>query len=185
MSGDVERLAAHIDRFNAFEADKNAASLLGTSWHGMATPFEDIANGFKARDVLTAQIGPDATQQLIHVPLDAIPALNRHVDAARQLHHTLQDRDDLLDNRSVDLMIGMRSNEIKMMTQALALIGQWNVSHLQVPIREIAEIAKLRLRAHEVGQALDSSPLKCAAGDLGNSVADIDRAFAALEPSAQ
>jgi hypothetical protein len=82
--------------------------------------------------VLTAQIGPDATQQLIHVPLDAIPALNRHVDAARQLHHTLQDRDDLVDNRSVDLLIGMRSNEIRMMTQALALIAQWNLPLLRL-----------------------------------------------------
>jgi len=93
----VTCVAAHIDTLNVFEADKEAATRLGASWHGIDTPFEEIANGLRARQVLTDQIGPDATQRLIRVPCEAVRALNQHVDAARQLHHALQDLDDLVD----------------------------------------------------------------------------------------
>jgi very-short-patch-repair endonuclease len=177
MRGDVERLAAHIDALDRFENDKDAATLFGTSWRGIATPFDEIANGLKAREILRNQIGADATQCLS----DTVQAINRHVDAARQLHHAIQDFDDLVDNRSVDLAINLRSNEITVMAEALTLIGQWNRSFSHATIHEILKAAKLKLRFFQLRRAIDASPLKCAAEDLGASIAKIECALAALD----
>jgi hypothetical protein len=157
-NGDVERLAAHIDALNALETDQKAARLLGASWHGIASAFDEIANGIRARKILAEKVGLETLQMLIGVPLAVVPTLNLHAAAAKELHHALREFDSLVDDRSIDLMQDMRANEIKTMRQVLTLVDQWNLPEPTIPIRDVAEVAKHKLRARQLGQALAGAP---------------------------
>jgi very-short-patch-repair endonuclease len=179
-SGDVERLAAHLDALKAFETDQAAAGLLGASWHGLTTAFDEIGNGIKVRKILAETIGLATLLKLIGVSLASVPALNLHAAAGKELHNALRDFDDLVDDRPIRLMLDMRAREIQTMKRVLGLVGQWSLPDVKLSIREIAQVAKLQLRARELAIALAGSRLRHAAEDLGKSIADIDRAVEAL-----
>ena len=57
VADNLDRLAEHVRALNTFEKDNAAAGLLGSSWLGVSTPFEQIGAGLKLRELFLNRIG--------------------------------------------------------------------------------------------------------------------------------
>ena len=144
---DLAALASHVDAIDAFEADDGAERLLGTSWLGLDTKFDLIDYGIKVRRYLTEQVGRDLMLRLLQIPQESVRHLHGFEASATNLRKIISARASRLDDRSVDLTIAMLDNEIELMRRILAIDEQAALAAFDLPVRELAEIAKLERRS--------------------------------------
>jgi hypothetical protein len=178
---ELTRLAAHVSSIYAFEDDGAAADLLGASWDGLDTKFDQIAFGIKARQYFVEQIGPDLTRRLIGISPDGVRSLHQFEGAANSTRKAVAKLGNQFDNRSIDLTIGMLADEIATMQGVLAVDPDGSLSELTVPVRELAEIATLYKDRDRLQKIVDRSPLKYAAEELSRMPGGIDDAFASID----
>ncbi len=178
---ELTRLAAHVSAIYAFEDDGAAAKLLGASWDGLNTKFDQIAFGIKARQYFVEQIGPDLTRRLIQIDPDGVRNLHRFEEAANSTRKVFSKLGSRLDGRSIDLTIGMLADEIATMQGVLAVDPEGSLSELPVPLRELAEIATLYKERDRLQKIVDGSPLKYAVEELSRMPGGIDDAFASID----
>ena len=178
---ELTRLAAHVSSIYAFEDDGAAADLLGASWDGLNTKFDQIAFGIKARQYFVEQIGPDLTRRLIEISPEGVRNLHQFEGAANSARKTVAKLGRRLDDRSIDLTIGMLADEIATMQCVLAVDPEGSLSELTAPVRELAEIAALYKEPRPSPENLDGSPLKYAVEELSRMPGGIDDAFASID----
>jgi very-short-patch-repair endonuclease len=178
---ELVELAAHVNSIHEFEDDKAAAELLGTSWDGVDTKFDQIAFGIKARQYFVEQIGPDLMRRLIQINPDGVRRLHRFEEAANAARRTVAKLGGRLDDRSIDLTIGMLADEIATMQKVLAVDPEGSLSGLATPVRELAEIAALYKDRDRLQKIMDGSPLKYAVEELSRMPGGIDDAFASID----
>jgi hypothetical protein len=70
---DLVWLAAHVRAVRTFEEDDAAAGILGASWEGLSTPFDEIGAGIKLRELFLNRIGElphgaEVAKRLINLP---------------------------------------------------------------------------------------------------------------------
>jgi very-short-patch-repair endonuclease len=178
---DLTKLAEHVSSLYEFDDDAAAADLLGASWIGFDTKFDQIAFGIKARQYFVEQIGHDLTRRLIGISPDGVRKLHAYEGAANELRRTIVRLGNRLDERSIDLTIDMLTDEISTMQEVLAADPDGSLAELNVPVRELAKIATLKASRDKIQKVLDTSPLKYAVEELSKSQNSIDDAFASLE----
>jgi very-short-patch-repair endonuclease len=178
---DLAALANHVDAIDAFEADDNAERLLATSWLGLDTKFDLIDFGIRVRRYLTEQVGRDLMQRLLQVPQDSVRRLHNFEAPATSLRKIISAQAARLDDRSVDLTIVMLDNEIQLMRQIVAVEEVGALAGLEIPVRQLVEIAKLELDRGRVRAILDTSPLKVAVEHFAGIQGGVAKAFAALD----
>jgi very-short-patch-repair endonuclease len=178
---ELVKLAAHVNSIYEFEDDEAAEELLGTSWNGVDTKFDRIAFGIKARQYFVEQIGPDLTRRLIEISPDGVRNLHQFERAANAARKTVSRLGGRLNDRSIDLTIGMLADEIATMQSVLAVDPEGSLSELTAPVRELAEIAALYKDRDRLQKIVDGSPLKYAAEELSRMPGGIDDAFASID----
>ena len=178
---DLAALAGHVDAIDAFEADDGGSRLLGTSWIGLDTKFDLIDYGIKARRYLTDQVGRDLMLRLLQIPQEALRHLHAFEAPATNLRKIISARAPRLDGRSVDLTMDMLDDEIAAMRRVATVDAHGALASFEIPLRELAEIAKLELDRARMQRILTDSSLKHALEYFASSADGVDRAFAAIE----
>ena len=178
---ELTQLATHVSAIYEFEDDEAAANLLGASWDGLDTKFDQIAFGIKAREYFVEQIGQDLTLRLIHINPDGVRRLHLFEEAANAVRKTIAKHGNRLDDRSIDLTVGMLTDEIATMQSVLTVDLEGSFSGLDVPVRKLAEIAAHYENRDRLQKILDASPLKYAVEELSRTPNGIDDAFAAID----
>ena len=177
---DLAALANHVDAIDAFEADDDAERLLGPSWLGLETKFDLIDFGIRVRRYLTEQVGHDLMLRLLQIPPEMVLHLHKFEAAATNLRKIIA-RAARLDDRSVDLTMGMLDDEIQLMQRVVALEEVDALAGFEIPVRELVEIAKLELDRGRIRAILDTSPLKVAVEHFAGIRDGVAKAFAALD----
>ena len=178
---DLAALAIHVDAIDAFEAGESAERLLATSWLGLDTKFDLIDFGIRVRRYLTEQVGRDLMLRLLQVPQESVRRLHNFEAPATNLRKIISARAARLDDRSVDLTIDMLDNEIQLMRRVVAVEEVGALAGFEIPLRELAEIAKLELDRGRIRAILDTSPLKVAVEHFAGIRDGVAKAFAALD----
>jgi very-short-patch-repair endonuclease len=181
ISGAAKPARELVSSIYAFEDDGAAADLLGTSWDGLDTKFDQIAFGIKARRYFVEQIGPDLTRRLIGISPDGVRNLHQFEGAANSARKTVAKLGSRLDGRSIDLTIGMLADELATMQGVLAVDPEGSLGELTAPVRELAEIATLCKDRDRLQKIIDGSPLKYAVDELSRMEGGIDDAFASID----
>jgi very-short-patch-repair endonuclease len=178
---DLAALANHVDAIDAFDTDESAERLLVTSWLGLDTNFDLIDFGIRVRRYLTEQVGRDLMLRLLQVPQEGLRRLHSFEEPATNLRKIVSARGSRLDDRSVDLTLDMLDNEIQLMRRVVAIDEVAALAEFQMPICELAKIAKLELDRGKIGAILDTSPFKAAIDRFTGIRDGVTKAFAALD----
>lgn len=174
-------LAAHVESIYEFDDDETAAKLLGASWEGFDTKFDQIAFGIKARQYFVEQIGQELTLRLIEFSPDRVRRLHLFEEAANAVRKTIAKVGSRFNDRSIDLTIDMLTEEIASMQCVLDADPEGVLCSFDLSVRELAEIAALHKERDRLQKLLNSSPLKYAAEGLSRGPCGIDDAFASID----
>jgi hypothetical protein len=98
---DLLALADHVDSLDQFDADAEAERLLGQSWDGFDTKFDQISFGIRARQYFAEQLGNEPTAKLIQIPTEAVRQLHQYEVDATGLRRTIARVENRLDDRSL------------------------------------------------------------------------------------
>jgi hypothetical protein len=119
--------------------------------------------------------------RLLQIPQEALPHLHAFEAPATNLRKIISARAPRLDGRSVDLTQNMLDDEIAAMRRVATVDAHGALASFEIPLRELAEIAKLELDRARMQRILTDSPLKHALEYFASSADGVDRAFAAIE----
>lgn len=174
-------LAAHVESIYDFDNDETAANLLGASWEGFDTKFDQIAFGIKARQLFVEQIGQELTRRLIEISPEGVRRLHLFEEAANTVRKAIAKVGSRLDDRSIDLTLDMLADEIATMQRVVDADPDGALDKIELPVRELGEIAALHKERDRIQKLLDASPLKYAAEELSRGPGGIDDAMASID----
>jgi hypothetical protein len=105
-AANLQRLALHVRNLREFESDGTALPVLGTSWKGLSTPFEEIATGIKLRELLLDRIGglpygAEVAERLVALPPNSSVGLKRFVVTAVEFCAAPNEIRGAFDHRSI------------------------------------------------------------------------------------
>jgi len=183
----LEQLAKHVHAVMLFEEDEHAAILLGASWDGIATPFEEIDAGLRFRTLFfdrigTLPYGAEVAERLVTLPSESFtpmsdPAL---VATATEFCGTNSEfRSHFAELTIEEVMTNCRT-EFSILQKVRDLDRGRTLIDIALPIRQIAEIAELRVRYDSAIRKLDTSPSKMLANTLGRTQAAAIQAASAI-----
>src|SRR5262249_31712818 len=181
-------LAAHVRAVRTFEGDDAAAGILGASWKGLSTPFNEIGAGIELRELFLNRIGElphgaEVAERLINLPPTSFGDLAEPHCVARAIEFCRAPRDirSHFDHRPVERFMADCREEIAVMQKLIAVDPARSLADIVLPIRDIAEIASLMANRDSAQRQIEASPVKEAARDLGRTAADVVRATSAIE----
>jgi very-short-patch-repair endonuclease len=119
--------------------------------------------------------------RLLQVPQESVRRLHDFEAPATNLRKIISARAARLDDRSVDLTMDMLDNKIQLMRRVVAVEEVGALAGFEIPLRELAEIAKLELDRGRIRAILDTSPLKVAVEHFAGMRDGVAKAFAALD----
>ena len=188
VADNLDRLAEHVRALNTFEKDNAAAGLLGSSWLGVSTPFEQIGAGLKLRELFLNRIGglphgAQVAERLVTLPPKSFRILTEthYVATAVQFHHTPNEIRSQFDDRSIVSIVGACRKELAVMQKVLNIDPARCLTNINLPIREVAEIAALMARRDSAQRQIEASPVKDAAHNLGRTAAGVGQAVSAVK----
>jgi len=184
----LDQLAEHVRSVCAFEEDQIAARLLGASWVGVSTPFDEIDAGLKLRELFLNRIGElphgaQVAERLVSLAPESFDILTetQYVAVAAEFCNSPEEiRTRLDDRRPIEQIAATCREEIAVMQKVLDLDPARTLADIPLPIREIAEIAALVAKRDSVQQNIEASPVKDAARNLGLTPAETVRATSAI-----
>ena len=119
--------------------------------------------------------------RLLQIPQGSVRHLHGFEASATNLRKIISAQASRLDDRSVDLTIAMLDNEIDLMRRIPAIDEQGALATLDLPVRELTEIAKLRVDCDRIQRVLDTSPMRYAVEQFAGSVNGVEQALSALD----
>ena len=184
----LDRLAEHVRSVHTFEEDNAAASLLGASWVGVSTPFDEIGAGLKLRELFLNRIGElphgaQVAERLVSLTPESFGVLTEphHVTTAVKFCRSPDEILTKFDDRPIEQIVAACREEIAVMQKFLNLDPARSLADIPLTIREIAEIAALMAKRDSVQRQIEASPLKYAAQSLGQTAAKVVEAVSAVK----
>jgi hypothetical protein len=118
---------------------------------------------------------------LLQVPQEAVRRLHSFETPAINLRKIISARAARLDDRSIDRTMDRLDNEIQLMRRVIAVEEVGALAGFEIPVRELAEIAKLELDRGRIRAILDTSSLKVAVEHFAGVRDGVAKAFVALD----
>ena len=184
----LDRLAEHVRSVHTFEEDNAAASLLGASWVGVSTPFDEIGAGLKLRELFLNRIGElphgaQVAERLVSLTPESFGVLTEphYVTTAVKFCRSPDEILTKFDDRPIEQIVAACREEIAVMQKFLNLDPARSLADIPLTIREIAEIAALMAKRDSVQRQIEASPLKYAAQSLGQTAAKVVEAVSAVK----
>ena len=184
----LEQLAAHVRAVREFESDGTAARLLGKSWKGTSTPFDEIAAGIKFRELLLREIGglsygAEVAERLFSLTPNFLGLLSEadFVKTSLKFIDTWNENHTYFDDRSIARVIASCDEEVAVMRKVLATDPSRSLKDIALPIQEIDEIAGLTARRNSIARQIACTPVKDAAIELGRTTEGIALAVSAVQ----
>lgn len=184
----LERLAVHVRSVRAFEIDEAAAGLLGSSWRGLSTPFNEIETGIKIRELFIEKIGTlphgsEVAERLVSMAPQSYGLLAEphHVATAVDFCTAPNEVRSHFDDRPIEHLLAACREENSMMKKVLALDPTRSLADIPLAIRDIAEIAALITQRDSVQRQIEASPIKDTARSLGRTADAVAQATLAVK----
>ena len=185
-SDQLSSLASHVQALEIFVADEGMRNMFGSVWAGLQTPFREIANGSKVRRFLVDKLSAFTKnavviKALLSLDSEQLDAL-AHRESAAATFLMLQEKvpREVTDLPLTDVLSTLAGAHGKN-RRILAIDPDRSLSAIELPVREIAAIARLTLQLREMEQSLSQSPLAVAAKSLAANDAQLRATRAAID----
>jgi very-short-patch-repair endonuclease len=170
----MTRLAEHVRAVHSLEKNEFATTAFGSYWHGLTTPLNEIGVAFKLREIFRENIGAlqhgeQVAERLISLAPTIFERLsNNLVQEAAVKFSKLPDllREEF-DHRSVKNLSEAWNSELRLMEKVLAADPSRSLVAIELPVAEMAEIARMRHGRDEAKRGIDASPAGNTALRLG------------------
>ena len=166
---DLEALAAHLRAIRAFEEDHDLALLLGPAWDGVRTPFKDVREGIRLRDLLNQTLRSLGGESAIPISAEVLASLPPAVAACKSLLGLPHEAKIRLDNTLLHRLLSGVRRRIASLQAFLAVDPCHLLAGLEAPICRIANAHTLLKRAERVRTTLANRPTSIQASTLGSS----------------
>jgi len=182
----LERLAAHVRSVQEFERDDAAAALLGSTWNGLSTPFNEIGIGLQIRELFLNRIGTlphgrEVAERLISLAPQSYRTLVDYVATAEALYNAPDEIRFHFDDRSIEQLLATCRKENQAMQTLLAVDPTRALAGIPLAIQDIAEIATLITQRDSLQRQIDASPIKNATSRFGQSAEMVAEAISAAK----
>lgn len=173
LADSLEGLAEHVQAIIDFEADPDAARLLGDHWQGLHSAFDEIAAGGTLRRVVVRQLsalpgGDRIAESVIALPVTTFAALADF--AATPL--SIQEATECLrrfDNTPINVTVPELRAELAAYQSFLLTDPERSLAGIDASIYQIAEIATILAQKAATTRGLAASPLAHAIQALGET----------------
>jgi very-short-patch-repair endonuclease len=181
----LDELASHVRGLVEFESNQEIASVLGTAWQGVATPFDDIAGGIKSREFIRNRLvefpeGNSIAIRMLGMTGNELAQLGELAPAGEEFRAIADELRGRLSDQPIAVLISELRSEITVLRNLLDIDGQRVLAGLSLSIREIAAVAELLSRRRLLVRTLSRCPLLHAVERLGRSIDEIDQAGNAI-----
>jgi hypothetical protein len=185
LADDVGQLADHVQAMTDFEADGDIAGLLGSFWQGIRTPFDEIAAGATLRRALHGQLvalpgGERVAHQLLALPSNELATLADFACTARSIQDGAENL-RRLDEKPIDETLPSIRAQLAVIERFLLVDPGRTLASVEIPIRQISDVATLLAQKSDISQRLARSPLAYAIEALGGTQAEIDDTKRAID----
>ena len=185
LADSLDRLADHVQAVLHFEADPDAACLLGDHWQGLHSPFDEIAAGVTLHRAVFRQLaalpgGDRIAERIVALP---VPAFAAFADFARTAQSIQEATECLrgLDRTPINAAVSALRAERATHQRFLSADPERSLADIDASIYDIAEIAAVLAQRTVTTHNLAMSPLVHAIRTLGAAEADVDRTERAIE----
>ena len=185
LADSLDRLADHVQAILHFEADPDAARLLGDHWQGLHSPFEEIAAGATLRRAIFGQLesfpgGDRIAERIMALPAPAFAALADLAGTAQSIQEAMECLRGL-GGTAINVTVPAYRAELAAYQRFLSADPERSLAGIDASIDDIAEIATILAQKAATTRNLAASPLAHAIRALGETEADIDRTGLAIE----
>ena len=175
LPDDLEALAAHIRAVEGFEADQSLRAALGTTWHGLGTPIDEVHDGLKLRDffrktVLSLPGGAAVVQRAAALAPDRLELLTAFAQFCKRLLSLSEETRARLDDTPSNSLVAEGRLRVAALSDFLAIDPHRLLAGLDAPFRRIAHAHTLALRVGRVRSTLCGHATASQATALGSSV---------------
>jgi very-short-patch-repair endonuclease len=185
LAASLDRLADHVQAILHFEADPDAARLLGDHWQGLHSPFDETAAGARLRRAIFGQlesfpVGDRIAERITALPAPAFAALADLAGTARLIQEATECLRGL-DRTPINVTVPALRAELAAYQRFLSADPERSLAGIDALIEDIAEIATILAQKAATTRNLAASPVAHAIRALGETEADIDRTERAIE----
>ena len=175
LPDDLDALAAHIRAVEGFEADQSLRAALGTTWHGLGTPIDEVHDGLKLRDffrktVLSLPGGAAVVQRAAALAPDRLELLTTFAQFCKRLLSLSEETRARLDDTPSNSLVAEGRLRVAALSDFLAIDPHRLLAGLDAPFRRIAHAHTLALRVGRVRSTLCGHATASQATALGSSV---------------
>ena len=174
LSEDLDALAAHIRAVEEFEADQSLREGLGSAWHGLSTPIDEVHDGVKLRDFLRKTVlslpgGAVVADRAAALALDRLELLTTFAPSCKQLLSLPEEIRARLDDTPSDSLVAEGRRRVATLSDFLAIDPHRLLDGLDAPVRRIAYAHTLAMRIDRVRSTLCGYATASQATALGSS----------------
>ena len=171
---DLDALAAHVRAVEEFEADQSLRAALGSAWHGLGTPIDEVHDGLKLRDFLRKTVlslpgGAAVVQRAAALAPDRLELLTTFAPSCKRLLSLSEETRARLDDTPSDRLVAEGRLRVATLSDFLAIDPHRLLAGLDAPIRRIAHAHTLALRIGRVRSTLCGHATASQATALGSS----------------
>ncbi|MBM3740956.1 MAG: hypothetical protein FJW39_34895, partial [Acidobacteria bacterium] len=183
----LDRLGKHVNLVRSFEGNEAVARVLGNDWRGLATAVDEIAAGFRLRELFQEKIGglphgEDVAGRLVDLAPDIFDRLNEsHVDAAQAFSKCPATVREQFDTRPLSNLVDTCQTELALMEKVSGVDKSRTLSDIELPITQIAETSEITAKRDSIRRQIDASTVREAALRLGESAPEASQAASTLK----
>ena len=155
-STELDALAMHLRAVRAFEEDQDLARLLGPAWGGVGTPFEDILEGIKLRDLVYETLRLVGDRYAIPLSSEVLASLLAMVPVSERFLNLPHEAKARLDDTPVNRLLPDARRRIATLEEFLAVDPGHLLVGYEAPICRIAHAHALLKRRERVNSGLAS-----------------------------
>ena len=138
LSEDLDALAAHIRAVEEFEADQSLRAALGSAWHGLGTPIDEVHDGLKLRDFLRKTVlslpgGAAVVQRAAALAPDRLELLTTFAPSCKRLLSLSEETRARLDDTPSDSLVAEGRLRVATLSDFLAIDPHRLLAGLDAP----------------------------------------------------
>ena len=139
LPDDLDALAAHIRAVEGFEADQSLRAALGTAWHGLGTPIDEVHDALKLRDFLRKTVlslpgGAAVVQRAAALAPDRLELLTTFAPSCKRLLSLSEETRARLDDTPSDRLVAEGRLRVAALSDFLAIDPHRLLAGLDAPI---------------------------------------------------